>query len=264
MKFKIDHDLHLHSYLSSCSSNPEQTPMRMLEYAKELGLKKICVTDHFWDERVGGASEWYAPQNFPHIKKNLPLPTIDGIDLLFGCESDMDKRLRIGISPERYDAFDFIIIPTSHLHMTEFTIDESVSSPKARADYYMERCHTLLSSDMPFHKVGLAHFTSGLLARKSEGTRDDIMNAISGGDLYDLFKKAAGVGIGIEINTALSDATNEAALRPYRIAKECGCKFYLGSDAHSPRDLDGARARFAAMINALDLSENDKFDFARA
>ena len=71
--------------------------MRMLSYAKELGLTKICVTDHFWDERVEGASSWYAPQNFTHITKNLPLPGAEGIDFLFGCESDMDKRMIIGV-----------------------------------------------------------------------------------------------------------------------------------------------------------------------
>ena len=264
MKFKIDHDLHLHSYLSTCSQSPEQTPGRMLEYAKELGLKKICLTDHFWDESVDGASSWYAPQSFTHITKNLPLPSDDGVELLFGCESDMDKRMKIGVSQERYDAFDFIIIPTSHLHMSGFTIEESMTSPKARADYYMERCHALLSADMPFHKVGLAHFTCGLLSRKCEGTRDDIVNAITDGDLYDLFKRAAGVGIGIELNTSVSDATNEAALRPYKIAKACGCKFYLGSDAHSPADFEHSKKRFEAMVDALTLSESDKFDLVRS
>lgn len=264
MKFKIDHDLHLHSYLSSCSSNPEQTPTRMLSYAKELGLRKICVTDHFWDERVEGASSWYAPQNFTHITKNLPLPDAEGIDFLFGCESDMDKRMIIGVDAKRFDSFDFIIIPTSHLHMTGFTIEESMTAPKARADYYLARCHRLLDSDMPFHKVGLAHFTCGLLSRKCEGTRDDIMNAISDGDLYDLLKKAARVGIGIELNTAAKDASNEAALRPYKIAKECGCKFYLGSDAHSPGDFELSRTRFEGMIDALCLTESDKFDLARS
>ena len=263
-KFIIDHDLHIHSQLSTCSGNPEQTAEAMLEYARREGLKKIAVTDHFWDEAVMGASDWYAPQNFGHISKILPLPKDDGVSFLFGCETEMDKRSIIGISKENLDKFDFIIIPTSHLHMTEFTIEKDLTSAEGRAQYYMERCHALLDSDLPFYKVGLAHFTCGLMARNSDGKRDDIMNAISDAEFKSLFDKAAKVGIGIEINTALSDAKNEAALRPYRIAKECGCKFYLGSDAHSPKDFSSARIRFTAMIDALGLSEDDKFQFLKS
>jgi len=45
VKYVIDHDMHLHSQLSLCSGLPEQTTENILRYAKELGLKKICLTD---------------------------------------------------------------------------------------------------------------------------------------------------------------------------------------------------------------------------
>lgn len=263
MKFKIDHDLHIHSRLSSCSNHPEQTAERILSYAKAEKLDKICITDHFWEETVEGASDWYRPQNFAHITSELPLPGNGDVSFLFGCETEMDKFFNLGISRERIDSFDFIIVPTSHLHMTGFTVAEQDTGVKRRAEFYMERCHRLLDMDLPFHKIGLAHFTCGLMARGCEGTRDDIMNSISDSDFKNLFEKAAKVGIGIEINTALSDAQNKAALRPYIIAKNCGCKFYLGSDAHTPNDFVNARARFSAMIDALQLSEDDKFPFAK-
>lgn len=263
MKFQIDHDLHIHSELSSCSANPQQTPERILDYAKENNLKTICLTDHFWDERVEGASEWYAPQNFGHIANALPLPEEEGISFLFGCETEMDKFFTLGISEERLDAFDFIIVPTSHLHMKGFTVEESLTSATDRAKYYMERCNRLLDMKLPFYKMGLAHFTCTLMQRNCDGTRDDIMNAISDSEFYDFFKKAAKCGIGIELNTSVSDASNPAALRPYLIAKECGCKFYLGSDAHSPGDFKYSEARFSSMIAALDLKEEDKFSLAK-
>lgn len=264
MKFQIDHDLHIHSNLSSCSHDKNQTPENILAYARKEGLKKIAITDHFWDEKVDGASEWYAPQNFEHVKSALPLPTEDGIEFLFGCESEMDKFFTVGISRERLDSFDFIIIPTSHLHMSGFTIDENLTSAEGRAKYYMERCHRLLDYDLPFHKIGIAHFTCGLMARNCEGTRDDILSYISDGEFAKFFTKAAKCGIGIELNTALSDASNPAALRPYLIAKECGCKFYLGSDAHGLENFNAVRDRFSSMIDALNLTEEDKHPFAKA
>ena len=55
----------------------------------------------------------------------------------------------------------------------------------------------------------------------------------------------------------------QTIIRPYLIAKEQGCKFYLGSDAHHPRELDGARERFERIIDVLDLSESDKFHIGK-
>ena len=111
MKYKVDHDLHIHTYLSECSQDPEQTPEYILEYAKKNGLHTVAVTDHYWDSAVPTPSNWYRPQNFDNVSKVLPLPKADGIKFLFGCETDMNRELTIGIPSERYKDFDFIIVP---------------------------------------------------------------------------------------------------------------------------------------------------------
>ena len=41
MKFKIDHDLHIHSNISKCSGDLNQTPERILTYAKENGFHTV-------------------------------------------------------------------------------------------------------------------------------------------------------------------------------------------------------------------------------
>ena len=66
MKYKIDHDLHIHSKLSVCSQDELQTKENILKYAIQNNLKQICLTDHFWDENVPGASGWYKPQYYEH------------------------------------------------------------------------------------------------------------------------------------------------------------------------------------------------------
>lgn len=88
MKYIIDNDLHIHSKLSLCSGDPEQTTENILKYAEENGLKKICLTDHFWDENVPGASDWYKKQDFKHITEALPLPESESVEFLFGCETE--------------------------------------------------------------------------------------------------------------------------------------------------------------------------------
>ena len=59
MKYIIDNDLHIHSQLSSCSRDPEQNPEALLAYAVKNGFTTICIADHYWDERIPGASNWY-------------------------------------------------------------------------------------------------------------------------------------------------------------------------------------------------------------
>jgi histidinol phosphatase-like PHP family hydrolase len=259
MKFVIDHDLHIHSCLSSCSKIPEQTAEAFLAYARKNGLKRLAVTDHFWDERVPGASDWYKPQNFAHISEILPLPQCEGVKLHFGCETDMDKFFTVGISKERLEEFDFIIIPTNHLHMDGFTVSASDNTVAARARVFMEKNHALLDKELPFDKIGLAHFTCCLMNKHSDGTRDEIIDLISDSEYAEFFERAAEKGIGIELNMFLSEIASESVIRPYRIAKACGCKFYLGSDSHRPSELDGAMARFEAIVDALRLTEDDKF-----
>jgi histidinol phosphatase-like PHP family hydrolase len=122
MSFIIDHDLHIHTQLSSCSNHPEQTPAAILNYAVENHLRHICLADHFWDETVPGASGWYEPQNYGHVTKALPLPAADGIRFDFGCETDMNRFGTLGISRETLDRFDFVIVPTNHLHMGIFSV----------------------------------------------------------------------------------------------------------------------------------------------
>ena len=153
MKYIVDNDLHIHSQLSECSSDPEQNTERILRYAKENGLKTICITDHFWDEKVEGASDWYKPQNFAHISKSKPLPQAEGIRFLYGCETDMDKYMTLGISKETFDEFDFVVIPTTHLHMMGFTLNKEDDSIERRANLWVSRLEALLNMNLPFGKM---------------------------------------------------------------------------------------------------------------
>ena len=262
--FPIDHDLHIHTRLSFCSKDPEQTPERILRYAKENGFRQISVTDHFWDEKVEGMERtWYHGQDFAHVSEALPLPQAEGIRFCFGCETEIDKDLRIGISPERYDAFDFIIVPTTHLHMKGVTIREEDDPLPRRVSLYVRRFETLLRADLPFRKVGVAHLTCPLVTGKSAWDHVDLLNGISDGVFRDLFRETAKLGVGVELNFdffAYEGARLDAVLRPYRIALECGCKFYFGSDAHHPKKFEKSPANFRATAEALGLTENDRFD----
>lgn len=260
MKYRIDHDLHIHSYLSSCSRDPEQNPDAILRYAEANRMSTVCLTDHYWDSAVPGASDWYKPQNFDHIREALPLPQGEETAFLFGCETDLKKDMTLGIPPERFSDFDFIIIPTTHLHMIGFTIAEAdKDSLDRRAELWVERLDQLLDRDLPFSKIGIAHLACGLISKKGHLP---VLDRIPSDEMERVFSKAEARGCGIELNAddfTFADADADRVLRMFRIAKGCGCKFYLGSDAHHPASLDRAVPLFERAIDLLALEETDKF-----
>ena len=266
MRYIIDHDFHIHSHLSTCSEDPEQTPSAILEYAKENKLNRICLTDHYWDSAVGGASAWYAPQNFEHISASLPLPRDPSVDFLFGCETDMDKSMRIGIPIERFDDFNFVIIPTTHMHMGGFTIErEDKGNTERCAALWCERLEHLFSMPLPFEKIGIAHLATKLINPTARQERSRTLDLIEQEKLEKLFATAAQLGCGIEINSddmAFSDAEADSILRIFKTAKHQGCKFYLGSDAHDRAALKNAKAIFERAVDLLCLEESDKYQLA--
>lgn len=266
MKYVVDHDYHIHTQLSACSNDPEQNAERILQYAKDNRLKRICVTDHYWDRETEGASNWYRPQDFEHISKVLPLPKADGIDFLFGAETEFSKENKIGMPQSRFDSFDFVIIPTTHLHMTGFTLDkddaECEDTNRIRAELWVKKLDTLLSLDLPFHKIGIAHLACPLINKSSPEDYFDVLNRISAEGMERVFAKAADRGCGIELNQSdigKMKIEPEIVGRMFRIAKQQGCKFYMGSDAHHPNGLDSAKSAFEFAVDLLGLEESDKF-----
>ena len=266
MRYVWDNDLHLHSKISLCSSDPEQTVERILEYAEENNLKNVVITDHFWDENVPCDSSWYTEQNFNHIKQVLPLPETDGINLYFGCETELDKNLVLGIKKETFDKFRFVVIPTTHLHMMGLTLDEKDDSVEKRAQLRVKRFEAVLDMDLPFHKIGIAHLTCRLCVPADRGfTISDykrFLDIIPQNKMEELFLKASELGVGIELNFGneiFDEEVFPSIMRIYKTAKKCGCKFYFASDAHHPSNFENAKQKFEKIIDELQLNEDDKF-----
>lgn len=265
MKFVIDHDLHIHSKYSNCSSDPEQNNERILQYAKENGFKKICLTDHMWDENLPCDYSGYQESCFKKISKALPIPKDDEVEFLFGCETEMDHQNMIGLSYKMYDTFDFIIVPVNHLHLTPFTRRNEDDDTDRRIDLFYRRFDRLLCSDLPFGKVGLAHPTCSLMARDLNQA-NEMLEKMDKNTLRELYTRSAKKNLGIEINEGthkLDDCRRKLYIDHMMVAKECGCKFYLGSDAHHPSDFAFSMKKFELAVDMLGLTEDDKFAFAK-
>ena len=176
-----------------------------------------------------------------------------------------DAAGTVGAPPKRYDDFAFIIVPTTHMHMGTFVLTEEENNDPGslgRAKAWVRRFDDLLATDMPFHKVGLAHPACTLIDNRSRKQWLEVLDAIPEAEMERLFAKAAEVGMGIELNRddmMFTDEEEDTVLRMFKIAKYQGCKFYLGSDAHTPQWLEGSIPVFERAVDRLGLEEKDKF-----
>ena len=117
-----------------------------------------------------------------------------------------------------------------------------------------------MKKDLPWHKIGIAHLTCGHILKDRT---PEVIKLLTDEKLYSVFSDcAAAKGVGIELNMktlSMSEELKNIMLRPYLIAKDCGCKFYLGSDSHKTSALETAKENFEHIITSLDLKESDKF-----
>ena len=258
MRFVVDHDFHIHSTISPCCHDENQTPHAILQYAKENGLGKICLTNHLWDEKVESEADWHDGQRFSCVSSVLPLPQDEKVNLLLGAEVDMDYNYVVGVHPDRFELLDFLVISTTHLHLAGNTVREKIKTPEEAALHWLKRYDELLKKDLPWHKTGIAHLTCGHIFK---GRTAEVITLLPDEKLYNLFSLSAEKGLGIELNMKTlfsSEEEKNILLRPYYIAKDCGCKLYLGSDSHKVEALRGEKENFERIVTLLDHQETDK------
>ncbi len=261
MKFQMNHDLHIHTQLSVCSGDPEATVANIVHDTHERGFDTICFTDHYWDKKIPGASPFYEVQDFDHVAQSLPLPKVDGMRVLFGCETEYCGNGKLAMPMERFDDFDFVIIPPNHYHMGDLTIgkmqfDNTDEAAKMFADRFLE----LSLLDLPWRKIGIAHLTCDLVDPAHE--YPDVYRKVDLDKMQEAFTNFAKNGAGIELNDECFrkdwDFTDEG-LTLYKLARDCGCKFYRGSDSHNRVTLFYCKGVTRAATELLELTEEQKY-----
>ena len=134
---KVNHDFHIHTNLSLCAPDATGTVENYIESAKKHGLVKLGFANHFWGSEPGNREYFkntkmaddrlnpiyfYDVQNFEHVMQLLPeLKAVDedNIKVYFGAECEYDPfKKSIAVTWEQVEAFDFIIVPNSHTHVT--------------------------------------------------------------------------------------------------------------------------------------------------
>ena len=262
MRYVTDHDLHIHSHFSVCSSDARQTPEAILAYGLASGFRLLALTDHAWDDEIPCPTpfQWGA---FSAAKALSPLPQSPKCRFVFGLEADMNCFDTFGLTLQHAEELELCLLSVSHMHSYYFGSHPELHTqdPEESAVRYKKRLHLVMDAPLPFEKCGLPHFTTGLVCPQAPV---DWLKHLSDRDLEDIFTKAATKGIGIELNFDPFGYNQEdlrTVLHPYFIAKKVGCTFYFGGDAHHPENFFATRTRFEKIVDLLELEEKHKFPY---
>ncbi len=263
---KINHDFHIHTFLSGCGDK-NATVDGYIENAKSLGLTKLGFANHFWDQNINGAPDWYKPQNFDNlckIKDDLKRFENENIKLYFGCETEYDYPHRsVALTPNIAEQLDYVLVPNSHTHIT---MPNDFYNPYTKhKDYMTDAYYDIINSDISRYITAIAH---PFEAVNCPYDNKILIEMFTDGEFKRMFSKTAEKGIAIEINVARyeklnrDDIENYPTMRMFKIAKAMGCKFIFGSDAH--RHAAHTYYKNTDFIaNLLELKENDITDIAR-
>jgi histidinol phosphatase-like PHP family hydrolase len=263
---RISHDIHVHSNLSACAK-PEATPAAMLKACREQGIRCVGFADHLWDKTVPGASAWYQPQDLEHvlsIKKTLASDECqqisEGMRVLVGCETEFLGGKKIGISRESASLLDFVLVPPDHFHMKDYVFPAAVTEPAEIKEIMLRRFMEIMALEMatavvhPFYAMGFTPEVPHL-----------VQSLISDNEYRECFTAARQARCAIELHTSAAkrheagsgdDQFSPEFIRMMTIARECGCSFSIGVDAHSPElirtDIYQRLERFAACCGISD------------
>ena len=256
----------MHTYLSRCSNDPDFLPPAIIDKSKANGIKVLGFTDHFWDKTMpGGDNNVYRNQDFNNVNKihGMMPESSDGIKILFGCETEYYGNGKVGISKETAAKFDYVLVPTNH-DLTAFASENGLITPLQFARELTKRFKEVLAFDVA---TGICH---PFLPLGFMEIGDKILNAMSREELNECFSMAKEKGVSIEINSCTFASnydrgtdrfTDDSFMRIFRIAKETGCKFHFGSDAHSIEDIPrlGEIQKYIDLLGLTDEDINPKF-----
>lgn len=255
---KLNHDLHVHTYLSACCSDKQHTPQNIIALAEEMNVKTIGFSDHVWQNPDYQPNDWYKPQDENQILKLretlklIETPT----RILVGCEADTVTPGIFSITPQFAETLDFVILSCNHFHIRDLVEQPKSDSPKHLAKHILKFFRSGASSKFatsivhPFMPLGYMH------------AFDKTIDSISDAEFSDAFGLAHDNGVAIEITTGFipnkgnRQFSIETPIRYLSLAKQAGCKFTLATDAHTP-EAQRRLPELQTITDALELEEGD-------
>ncbi len=253
------YDLHVHTYLSKCCSEKElQIPSSILSLAEEMEINTIGFSDHIWENPDIAPSDWYLNQDKNHILKLVEnLKNVSSkTKFLVGCEADTIAPGKFSITPKLAEELDFVLLSCNHFQMKRFVEQPASEKPRDIAEQMLKLFISGVSSGIA---TSIAHpFVPFTWIDKF----DSVIESISDSEFFDAFGTAQKNKTAIEITTVFLPIRNnntfsvETPIRFLSIAKQAGCKFTFGSDAHDPT-VQKMLPKLTQIIKASGITKDD-------
>lgn len=251
-------DLHLHTNLSSCA--PSDTTLEsFLPYCAHEGIKKIGISNHLYSHK--------GIKHTLQIKHELHALQDSSVQVLLGCEMELFPEQEPMLHKENASQFDYVLVAPSHIFnlIHEYKNFDLSTPDKIRhmlIENFKRAC--LLDLGVP---TAICHPLYPICAPDQQGILDGITDV----QLTDCFTLAAKHDKSIEIHACLYRNTitlDQEGLSPsyihmLSIARECGCKFHFGSDAHKPEDFIHKHSLLERAAKRANISEENLWDLAR-
>lgn len=225
-------DLHLHTNLSFCAPRTTFLSSYLLFCAQE-GVQKIGISNHLYAAK-GVEHTLQIRKEIEEARESAPVQILMGIEaeLFFGQEPQLVKEDAVH--------FDYALLAPSHIFnlIHEYEGFDLSTSDKVRQliiDNFKRAC--LQDLGIP---TGICHPLYPIAAPKQQ----EILDGMTDEMLAECYTLAAKHDKSIEVHACLyrpsvfmdEEGLSPSYIRMLSIAKECGCKFHFGSDAHKPED----------------------------
>jgi histidinol phosphatase-like PHP family hydrolase len=236
----VRHNMHTHSVNSLCAKR-EMTLETMIRRAELDGLTTLAITDH---SDPGDDIDTYA--DFLAYKKRLK-EIETPVRVLIGAELSAYGVGKFGEPYEVDKALDFAAYSHIHYHLDSWEHPED-RSPRGYAAHELAVLNALLDTDRADH---IAHPFSPLKMHFfNEEQKAATLSAVTDNELGDILEKGERAGCSWEIHTPTFLRFPDFSKRFFRLGKEIGVHFCVGTDAHTLSALapEGLAGRLAAVI----------------
>ncbi len=264
-------DLHVHTNRSLCAPRTTE-PSTYLPYCESEGIRLIGISDHVYPTEMIHEFGYTDETRLSRLLSVRPAlkeaEAASNIRFLFGCEIDYFPCVgHPYISPEESLLFDYVLFASSHiLNYPHMYTEYELSSPDVLRRLTVERFIAACKLDYPV-PMGICHPLYPICSPH----QCEIIDGISDACLKECFCMAKEKNISIEIHACLfrkdtplnADGLSDRYLRILSVAKECGCKFHFGSDAHDPHAFVGSHDKLRRAATLLGITGEDLWDVAK-
>lgn len=259
-------DLHIHTHNSFCA--PDTTFIESyLPYCEGEGIKILGISDHFYSQKDLGSADTVTERTLRLREEVEAAKKQTCIKLMYGCEAEYFYNRPTALTRELAQHYDYVLFAPSHIFNQKWEYDDAeLEHPDSVRKILMREFREVCALDYGV-PMGIAHPFYPIRAPWQQ----DVLDGITDDEYAECFSLAAARGLSIEIHASLTrkttaldaDGISPAYVRMLAIAKECGCKFHFGSDAHKPEAFIGGHAKLELAARRIGITEDDLWEIVR-